>query len=203
MVAVEQDRLLLLAKDVRGLVDDGSWEAQAARDAGMFERLSSFGVEATIAPYGATAHLDASGSPVYEDLFYLLPSWIDSDDELAFASDVRLVPSGRFAKIGYAGAYSEVSRAYRALSSFLEEGGLEAEGPIYEVSQTRLLDTDDAHCRCVLSVRVSDRVFPMVHVRRTVSTYLLGAGATGACVGLRFSALWCIRAVKSPWPASQ
>lgn len=156
MVAVEQDRLLLLAKDVRGLVDDGSWEAQAARDAGMFERLSSFGVEATIAPYGATAHLNASGSPVYEDLFYLLPSWIDSDDELASASDVRLVPSGRFAKTGYAGAYSEVSRAYRALSSFLEEGGLEAEGPIYEVSQTRLLDTDDAHCRCVLSVRVRE-----------------------------------------------
>ncbi len=145
------ERVMLAVENVSGLTIDGDWEGVLAKDATVMEGLAKLGAEAAIAPYGVTASVDADALPSYQEFFYVLPK----KPRRAPFGTVRTLSAGEYACIGYAGPWKEVGSAYRQLAAFLKREGLQTEGPWYEVSQTRLLDTDEAHYRCTLSVAVA------------------------------------------------
>ncbi len=149
-VRVFPERVVLVAEDVSGLKIDGNWEGVLAKDATVVEGLAKLGVEAAIAPYGVTAQVGADGLPSYQEFFYLLPK----KPQRAPFGTARTLPARECACIGYVGPWKEVGNAYQQLAAFLKREGLRTEGPWYEISQTRLLDTDEAHYRCTLSVAV-------------------------------------------------
>lgn len=148
---VQQDaRTLLIAGEMEGLKLSGNWESVLLKDASLIEELVALGVEASIAPYGVLAQHGADGEPTYSALFYVLPSM----PHKKVHHPLEEMPAGRYACVAYAGSWEGVSRAYECLNDFIAQEHLEPHGPFYEISQSRLFDTDFEHYRCTLSVCV-------------------------------------------------
>lgn len=145
------ERYLLVVEDVTGLRIDDDWERVLAGDAGAMEALSSLGIEASLSPYGVTADLDGKGRPVYRELFYLMPR----RPRRVPLGTIATLPAGSYGCVSYAGPWKGVGKAYDELAAFIGDKGLEARGPWYEISQMRLLDTDDDHYRCTVFAAIA------------------------------------------------
>lgn len=146
-VIVERPEATVLVADFSGTGAELERCEGIALDAQALHLLASRAPGAECAPYG-TISLEVPGpAMVYERCFWPCPADIDPGP-----FELRALPAGSWASLAFEGPWADIWQAHRQLIAFVEKNGADPMLPRCETVLSRLFDTGERPCRCLVEM---------------------------------------------------